>query len=1446
MTVDEFVARSRELDKREVREREIWNHVATADAIRHFAYGISDDNPLWLNPRYAAASRYGRLVAPPAFLTSVLYPVLHGAPVEAPLSSLIGELEFEWYLPVLEGDQLRAAARQTGVRDITAADGRRSVHILSETTYWNGRDEVVARGRCTLIRQVQEGGELLLDRPIHRYSEQERERIRQAIEREERRGARPLRAADVAAGFHIPPLVRGPLTIGDLVCWQAAAGPSYRAGALGYRDAAAAPHTAVRNPITGWPVKYSQQHEDFQLASQRGMPAPFDNGVMRFAWVTPLLTNWMGDDGFLRRLSIQLLAPNLYGDTTTYEATVTGKRGDAVLLKVSGTNQLGQTTTAGRAEVVLEARPAVVPGAAAQPADLFERQARQTPDAVALADGARTWTYAELNRQANRLARQLASQGARPGTLVGVRLPRSGDFVVAILAVLKTGAGYVPLDPSYPAERLELMAAATRPALTVDGDVKLPPDDSDLVVRRDPAAPAYVMFTSGSTGAPKGVVISHGALASYLESVREPLGTRAGDVCLHTASFSFSASVRQTLLPLSAGATLVVAGENERVDPQALLRLMKHREVTVWDTVPSLWRHAMDVLERLPAGVRAELLDNRLRGVLLTGEALPWSLVWNWRCGLGHSADIVNLYSQTETAGTVAYFPVPDGEPPRLGIVPLGYPVSDVQIQLGDGGEILVTGRLADGYIGGERFTQYRTGDLGRMNDGVLEFAGRADDRLKIRGFRVEPREVEAELCEHPMVADAAVKAREDSSGLQGLIAYVVPAGFGQQKALKLPNGMRVAHRNRHETEFTYRQIFEDQTYLRHGITFRDGDTIFDIGANIGLFAIFASLVCDRPRLYCFEPNPVVFETLRANVECYGLDVRLFAFALADRAEDAAFTAFPEFTILSSRYADPERERELVKTYMRNRAEMAALAGHADEILARRLRPESIQVPLRTLSGVLRETGIEHIHLLKINAEKSEVDILRGIEDADWARIDQIVIKADTVENLPVLTGLLERNGFQFAVRQEEALAGTPLHSIYAVRRSSERTLRAGQRDGEHIRAIPGPGRLLQRFLKKRLPEYMAPSWFELVEELPRTPSGKLAVHPPPAPAKPSGTPEEAIAAIWREVLGADRVDGGDDFFELGGNSITAVQAISRLNQALGTDLRLAILFEAPTVRQLAALVKDAGRPAKPVSLVSIQPRGWRRPLFCIHANEGDVLFYRDLAQRLGPDQPVYGLQALGLDGTRSLARSVAEMAERYIGEIKTVQPEGPYHLGGYCFGAYVALEMAAQLAARGEAVGLLVSFNTDGEWRTIRSFGDAIRYHLRCLTALRGSERVAYVLGRLHFRLTRMGDRIAAIAAEAFLRAGSTVPPPLRKPYVRQVNFQASRAYVPREFNGPLIFFQGTGDHFRNPQPFWGPVVRGGIEIHVVPGREIGVLSEPNVGVLAERLQRAAATTKR
>ena len=854
-SIAEFAKASRLLIGDTVAERPQWNNETTADAIRHFAWGISDDNPLWVDSDYAAAGPYGRLAAPPAFLFSVLYPILHGAPTSFPLNFLISGVECRWYLPILEGDRLTATSVHKEVMEGRDRTGRDIVYIVAETTYRNQADEVVGAIKGSLAAADKAESGMLLDRGVHEYSAEDLEALGTALRAEQRTGRKALVGLAIRPGDELPPIVRGPLTLGDLISWQSAIGPSYRAAALAYKDLLANPHTATVLPRVGWPVRYSQQHEDFTLAAQRGMPAPFDNGAMRAAWLSVLLTNWMGDSGVLRRMQVSTIKPVIYGDTNWYAGRVLRKldAGDETLvtIRLTGTNQLGELTTTGEAEVAIPSRPRKSKGEAELPrqhpviewgrrdqratpvtvCDLFEDQVRAQPRATAIVAGMRRLTYAELDAEANRMSHALAAQGIRPGSRLGLYLARTADVAVAVLACAKAGAAYVPLDRAYPKERLARMleAAGVDHVLTEGGQFEL--DDSprptllrlDAVMSSQQALPgdraaarstvddaAYVLFTSGSTGANKAVTVHHAGLGQYLRSIMEALDVTAGDVCLHTASFSFSAAVRQYWLPLCIGATLVLTDEETRHRPLLLFEQVRRAGVTVWDTVPSILEFAIESLRGLDERKRAALLDNRLRRVFTTGEPLKWSTARAWRTLPGNRASIVNLYSQTETVGTVCVYPVPDEDHAQAGIVPLGRPVSNTGICLldeelqpvaeGEIGEICVaSGRLASGYadrpgLEAEKFVRialpdgteqrlFRTGDLGRRGiGGVLECLGRADDQIKIRGLQVRLGEVESAIRRDPRVEHCVVVGIADVAAADGvrLIAYVVP-GAGKQ-----------------------------------------------------------------------------------------------------------------------------------------------------------------------------------------------------------------------------------------------------------------------------------------------------------------------------------------------------------------------------------------------------------------------------------------------------------------------------------------------------------------------------------------------------------------------------------------------------------------------------------------------------------------------------------------
>ncbi|MER7751515.1 amino acid adenylation domain-containing protein [Kitasatospora sp. NPDC097643] len=468
-----------------------------------------------------------------------------------------------------------------------------------------------------------------------------------------------------------------------------------------------------------------------------------------------------------------------------------------------------QLLAAGEGTPALTAEPGL--------AGLLAAAAAARPDAPALEFAGERLDFAELHGRANRLARALVAQGAAPDRVVAIALPRSVDLVVAALAVLKSGAAYLPIDPSYPADRIGAMAKDARPVLTVtlagvaatvpdlDAGRLLLLDDPatrELVDRQDAAdlrpaelaAPvrpehaAYVIYTSGSTGRPKGVVVPRGALVNHLLDLAGRLGLAPGRTLLAVTTFGFDIANLELLAPLLSGARLVVAPLETVRDPAALAELIRASGATVLQATPTLWHALAAEHPQALAGLH----------VLTGGEAIGPALA---EALTAHAARVTNLYGPTETT---IWSLAAELTPGQAGPPPIGRPLAGTQARLLDAalrpvpagvvGELYLAGAgVARGYLDrpgltAERFTadpygppgtrMYRTGDLARWRpDGSVDYLGRVDHQVKIRGFRIELGEIEAVLTDHPLVERAAVVDREDAPGERRLVAYLVPAG---------------------------------------------------------------------------------------------------------------------------------------------------------------------------------------------------------------------------------------------------------------------------------------------------------------------------------------------------------------------------------------------------------------------------------------------------------------------------------------------------------------------------------------------------------------------------------------------------------------------------------------------------------------------------------------------
>ncbi|MBD2435731.1 non-ribosomal peptide synthetase [Nostoc sp. FACHB-110] len=408
----------------------------------------------------------------------------------------------------------------------------------------------------------------------------------------------------------------------------------------------------------------------------------------------------------------------------------------------------------------------------------------------------------------------------------------------------------------------------------------------------------------------------------------------------------------------------------------------------------------------------------------------------------------------------------------------------------------------------------------------------------------------------------------------------------------------------------------------------------------------------------------------------------------------------------------------------------------------------------------------------------------------------------------------------------------------------------------------------IRRFLESKLPQYMIPSAFLLLDTLPLTPNGKVDRRALPAPelsrqeaevsfVAPRNSVEHQLVQIWQEVLGIQPIGVRDNFFELGGHSLLAVKLFWQIEQSFGQKLPLAILFQSGTIEALAEILSPTTAFTKQTptwsSLVAIQPNGSKHPFFCIHGLGGEVLCFRELALCLGQDQPFYGLQPQGLDGKQPRITRLEDMAAHYLQEIKTVQPQGPYYLGGYSFGGFVAFEMAQQLRKQGEKVATLVLLDSCRPGSKERlPFLKRIGVHFRNFVEMgpkylrdraevwsrftqENIERSKFYLKQryLDIKPIYLSD-VAQELSETDQHIG-----------IMDVNIQAASQYNFQVYPGKAILLR-TDDRARleaigiqyDPQFGWSEVIAGGLDIEHIPGSHLGLFKEPYVKVLAAKLQ--------
>ncbi|MCX5392281.1 amino acid adenylation domain-containing protein [Streptomyces sp. NBC_00094] len=1075
---------------------------------------------------------------------------------------------------------------------------------------------------------------------------------------------------------------------------------------------------------------------------------------------------------------------------------------------------------------------------------LLRTETEARPDATAVAYDDETLTFRELTEGATVLATHLRTLGATPDTRIGVHVEPSLELVIGIWGVLCSGAAYVPLSPEYPEERLRYMIedSGARIVFTQerfrDRVAELAPPGTTVVTLKDavqhawrtageepPAYEevretdlAYVIYTSGSTGKPKGVMIEHRSIVAQLRWMAAEHRLGPAETVLQKTPMSFDAAQWEILAP-AVGARVAVGPPGVHRDPEGLIDTVRAHGATMLQGVPTLLQALVDT-ERLAT-------CTTLRRVYSGGEILSRNLAAQLLAALPDT-ELINLYGPTEctinaSSHTVdrATVALPDGP----SAIPIGRPAYDTTFHIRDG-ELCIGGiQLARGYLDrpeltAERFLTtdagerlYRTGDLAHWNeDGTVQFAGRADNQIKLRGFRVELDEIALAVENHDWVKNAAVIVKDEPrTGFQNLVACVE---LSPKEAALMDQGNHGAHHQSKESKLQVkaqlsnagtrddadlagrtavalpgrtpsermrRTVFARKTYRFYeggevtradvlaalarrpeGIGSRavGSLTAADLGELLRWFGQFTSEERLLPKYGYASPGALYATQLYVEARgVAGLEPGTYYYhpvrhqlylteALADGGDPVLRLSF-------------QGKRSAVEPVYRNNIqevleiETGHMVGLFEEILPGygldlgpcgdgtfEVVPYDAEAPGRDLEvdvyvqahpdGVrdlppaqyayengdliaISPSVVEKRHVIAINQAVYEraslgITVISRTRDEDRAYVDL----GRALQRLQLgdhglgfmSSGYSSKSGHPLpaARRMDEILTAAnrptgPSYFFVGGGVSEEQRLSEGMyEDTVHMK---GPAEMIRDDLVHHLPDYMIPNRVVVLDRLPLSANGKVdtkalgelalvnaGLHGRPH-VLPRTRTEGRLAEIWATALKYEEVEAVsvlDDFFESGGNSLIAVALITRINRAFGSSLPLQILFECPTIEKLAHRVDGAA--ATPASrLVRLHAAGAQSPVYCWPGLGGYTMNLRHLAEEIGIDRPVYGVQAYGVNRGEEPYATIREMAAADVAAIRRRQPTGPYTLWGYSFGARVAFESAHLLEAAGEQV---------------------------------------------------------------------------------------------------------------------------------------------------------------
>ncbi|MFI7351618.1 amino acid adenylation domain-containing protein [Streptomyces sp. NPDC049936] len=1106
-------------------------------------------------------------------------------------------------------------------------------------------------------------------------------------------------------------------------------------------------------------------------------------------------------------------------------------------------------------------------------------QARITPEAIAVRTPELTLTYQQLVARATAVAEALTASGLRAGEPVAIWADKGWEQVVAVFGTLMAGGAYLPVDTAQPPARRDTIIAdaGVRTVLTqswlaeIDDlpegvtavAVDLLPQDAQAApaasaTPRDPDDLAYIIYTSGSTGTPKGVMISHRAALNTVEDVNRRFGVTERDRVLGIAGLGFDLSVYDLFGPLAVGACLVLPAADRRGDPSHWAELVRDFGVTVWNSVPGQLHMLCDWLRSEPPAD-----DASLRLALISGDWIPVALPDQAR-ELLPGLEVISLGGATEgSIWSIAH--AVDAVDTARPSIPYGRPLTNQTFAVLDRhlrarpewvpGELFIGGAgVAMGYFGDESRTAerfltdpatgqrlYRTGDLGRyLPDGTIEFLGREDAQIKIRGYRVELAEVEAAVQAHPEVAAGAVIVDDSAAGGRRLAAFVetarkdgtpdADAGSagtptpGTQARTAAADAVREASAAVDAARLTEFLAALDEVALVEMTRVLDASGAFADGASRTAEEVGTALratprhrhivrrwlhaLAARDRLthresddtyaglvpvaapdaeHCWQRTAELEHEIGWSTELLTV-MRTCAERLPDLVSGDTGIRELLFPGAATEAADAAYRDNLAIRHL-NRAVVAALreiaAGHTGE---ERLRVLEVGGGVGGTTGelvpVLAEYGVDYLFTdpsafflnearerfadhAWVRYQRFDVDedpraqhllpntfdvvicanTLHAAADADAAvgRLRELLVPGGQLvfventrdENLPLLismeflevsgrtwTDVREHTGQSFLTHSQwrellDAHAASEVTSLPGTRDALAATgqelfLATLKDDRHHV-----PAGELARTAATRLPEYMLPSVWQVVDALPRTANGKtdrarLRTWLPRESApvvldeKPKDDLEHSLADLWSELLAVDGVTRNDDFFDLGGDSLLVARMVGRLRERVpqAADLEWEVvlrhMLRRPTVAGLAAFLRSLTGPedAPAAGAVRTDPvihlhgaRSDDEPTtVLVHAGTATIMPYRALITEIRRRSPglaeVVGVEVPDLSGFLAAPPQglIEQMAADYARAL-TADGRSRFHVVGYCLGGLIATEVARNLAESGAEV---------------------------------------------------------------------------------------------------------------------------------------------------------------